>query len=203
MNDHRVATTLSMIGLAFALGACATIVEGSDQTISISTAPTGATCTMARAGQTIGIVHATPGVANIEKSKNDITVTCSMDDHQDAVRVLSSETQGMTFGNFLLGGGIGFAIDASSGAMHEYPPSVVMSLAPDEFASVKARDKFYDAERARIGLEASQALTKVDDKCDRREPEVCEKAVKSIEDQRAELLTENEQRRKHSRIAEL
>jgi hypothetical protein len=191
-----------MIGLALGLGACATIVEGTDQTISISTAPTGASCTMVRAGQTIGLITATPGIANIEKSKNDIVVTCSKDEHVDTVRVLSSETQGMTFGNFLLGGGIGFAIDAGSGAMHEYPPVVAMNLPPVEFATLAARDKFYDLERARIELEASQALTHVKDKCDRREPEVCDQAEKEIEKELAVQLAKNEQNREQSRISE-
>ena len=38
----------------------------------------------------------------------------------------------MTFGNILFGGIIGVAVDASSGAMNEYPSSVTVRLIPEE-----------------------------------------------------------------------
>ena len=54
---------LGLIVMAFASG-CATIVEGTDQTVTIMTDPTGATCRLERDGSTIGIVNATPGSVN-------------------------------------------------------------------------------------------------------------------------------------------
>jgi hypothetical protein len=34
----------------------------------------------------------------------------------------------MSFGNILIGGVIGAAVDAGSGAMHHYPPPIVVVL---------------------------------------------------------------------------
>ena len=47
----------------------------------------------------------------------------------------------MTFGNILFGGIIGIAVDAASGAMHQYPDSVTITLIPDEFATAEARGR--------------------------------------------------------------
>jgi hypothetical protein len=45
---------------------------------------------------------------------------------QEAAGNLASEFQAMTFGNTLLGGIIDIAIDAASGAMHQYSDSVTI-----------------------------------------------------------------------------
>jgi hypothetical protein len=58
---------------------------------------------------------------------------------------MASEFQAMTFGNILFGGLIGVVVDAASGATHEYPPLVTITLVPELFASIAERDAFYEA----------------------------------------------------------
>ena len=45
---------------------------------------------------------------------------------------------GATFGNLLLGGGVGFIVDAASGANYSYPSEVKLDMAPVLKPSVAA-----------------------------------------------------------------
>ena len=139
------------------LANCATIVEGTDQSVTVSTSPSGASCEMKRKGTIIAVVKPTPGAANIEKSKDNVTVTCEKEGYQTAATALRSEFQGMTFGNIIFGGLIGVAIDAGSGAMNEYPASVRLTLAPNEFPSPQERDQYYDDREKEVRDEADVA----------------------------------------------
>ena len=109
---------------------CATIMEGSSQSVTVTTDPAGANCTVDRAGQHIGQVFPTPGSIHLDKSKNDLSVTCSHDGYQTATVAQSPKFQGTTFGNIVAGGLIGVAIDAASGANFQYPSEVKVLMAP-------------------------------------------------------------------------
>src|SRR3546814_10177833 len=84
---------------------------------------------------TLAVVNPTPGTVQIEKSKDTITVRCKKEGFFETAETLDSEVQGMTFGNILFGGIIGVAVDASSGAMNQYPSSVTIALVPESFRS--------------------------------------------------------------------
>lgn len=122
----------AVVALAAACGACSTIVEGTDQTVTVATDPSGATCELSRGGQIIGVVNPTPGSILVDKSADNISVICSKEGYQDASGTLTSEFEGMTFGNILFGGIIGVAVDASSGAMNQYPSSITVRLVKEE-----------------------------------------------------------------------
>ncbi len=107
----------------------------------------------------------------------------------------------MTFGNILFGGIIGLAVDAASGAMHEYKPSVHVTLIPEEFASISARDDFFDNETARIEREAAEAIALVRKKCAPDQAEQCDKTVAAIENERDAQIAELEVKRVQARIA--
>ncbi|MGD9535551.1 MAG: hypothetical protein AB7P52_03965 [Alphaproteobacteria bacterium] len=128
------AASAAMLG-GLALSACATVMEGSSQSIAIATTPSGATCHVERESEQLGAVAGTPGSLHIEKSKNDITVTCAKPGFETARVSYSPEFVGTTFGNILLGGGIGAIIDASTGANYVYPTEVSLTLAPEEPAT--------------------------------------------------------------------
>lgn len=120
--------TALLIPLAF-LSACATIVNGTSQTVTVSTAPPGATCTVDRMGARIGAVPQTPGSLRVDKSKHDLSVTCSKFGFQTAAVTRSSSFGAMTFGNLIAGGAVGFVVDAASGASFEYPSDIRLDLA--------------------------------------------------------------------------
>src|SRR5215469_16450448 len=82
---------------------CATIMEGTGQSVAISTTPPGAACSVIREGQTLGQVTSTPGSVRVDKSKNDLTVTCSKQGYPTASVTQTPKFVGTTFGNILLG----------------------------------------------------------------------------------------------------
>lgn len=113
------------------LSACATIVNGSSQTVTLSTTPPAATCTVDRVGARIGAVALTPGSVRLDKSKNDLSVTCSKPGFQTATVTKAPSFGGATFGNILLGGVVGVVVDAASGANYEYPADIRLELAAE------------------------------------------------------------------------
>ena len=94
----------------------------------------------------------------LEKSKDNVSVICSKDGHFDGASVLSSTFQDMTFGNILIGGFVGLGVDAASGAMNEYPDSVMVVLTPKEFPDDQALNEFFDRQADRINAKADEAI---------------------------------------------
>lgn len=110
------------------IGGCATIVEGTDQTVTVISDPAGAECELRRDGEILAVVNPTPGSVSIDKSQDSVVVRCRLDGYEDSVGTLSADFQGMTFGNILFGGIIGVGVDAASGAMHEYEPTITVIM---------------------------------------------------------------------------
>jgi hypothetical protein len=127
---------------ALALPGCASIVTGTNQTMALASEPAGATCKLERGGETIGYVNQTPSTASFSKSSKSIVVSCT--EEAKSLRGVSTVEPGIQpwfFGNLLLGGIIGVIVDASSGAVSEYPSSttVVLSPVPSSAPTASAR----------------------------------------------------------------
>lgn len=120
----------SLLMLTALLPACATILEGSSQEMTVDTSPAGANCSFDRKGDHLGDIAPTPGSLKLEKSKNDLSVTCAKPGYATATVMQQPKFVGTTFLNLLVGGGIGFIVDASSGANFVYPAQVKLDLAP-------------------------------------------------------------------------
>lgn len=116
--------------VASCAGGCSSVVEGTSQQILVNTNPPGANCQFVREGNVIASVPQTPGGVTIKKTKHDITVKCGKDGYQEATYLNHSGAAGATFGNIILGGGIGWAIDSASGADNKYDGTVNMTLVP-------------------------------------------------------------------------
>jgi hypothetical protein len=115
---------------AVCLSGCASIISGTSQEIKVVTNPPGANCELVREGAVIARVDQTPGGATIKKTKHDITLKCHKDGYQEATYLNHSGAEGSTFGNMVLGGGVGWAIDSASGADNHYDGIVNISLVP-------------------------------------------------------------------------
>lgn len=111
------------------LSACATLVNGTSQTVTVSTTPPGASCTLDRMGARVGAIAATPGSIRLDKSKNDLSVTCSKEGYQTATVAHAPSFGAATFGNLIAGGVIGVVVDAASGANYTYPADVRLDMA--------------------------------------------------------------------------
>ncbi len=125
----RLLTTssLSLIA-ALSLSACATIIEGSDDQVMIQTTPpSSATCNLtSKRGTYSG--YAGNSIA-VKKSRSDLNVICA--DPRTGARgegTIVSDVEPWAFGNILIGGIIGLAVDWSSGAAYNYPGGTTIPL---------------------------------------------------------------------------
>jgi len=126
------------VALIASLPGCATIVEGTSQQIVVNTNPSGADCGLYRQGIKIGTVVSAPGSALVDKTKHDIWVVCVKEGYQQATYLNHSGVAGGTFGNIVLGGGVGWAIDSAAGADNKYDSPVNLSLVPNQPGSSAA-----------------------------------------------------------------
>ena len=177
---------------------CATLTKGTSQAVTVDTDPSGAMCTLTRDAKPLAIVNPTPGSVPVEKAQGTIAVACTKQGFLEVAGNLASEFQAMTFGNILFGGIIGVVVDAASGAMHQYPDSVTITLIPDEFASAGARDAFFDRMRGTLERETAEVRNRIDKSCGRGD---CERQLAAADAGKAEKLAAIEQRRASARVA--
>jgi hypothetical protein len=121
---------IAVLWLAVMLAACATITKGTTQVVAVNTpGVAGASCTLTSpAIGTLTVV--TPDTISLPKASDNISVRCSKECYQDGAGVISSNMEGMTAGNIILGGVIGLGVDAVSGAMNKYSPEIQVALVP-------------------------------------------------------------------------
>lgn len=117
---------LSLLPL-LALGACASIVSGQHQSISVRTYPDdGAKCQLNNSkGE--WFVPSTPGSVDIRRAYGDLDVVCTKGNRTGLTRV-SSRTKGMALGNVIFGGVIGAGVDVGTGAAYDYPQVIRVTL---------------------------------------------------------------------------
>lgn len=116
-----------------ALGGCAAIFDGTSQDITVNTNPPGAHCDFIRQGTVIASIAATPASATVQKTKHDVTVTCSKDGFAQGTYLNHSGVAGAAVADVLGGvltGGVAWAIDSSTGADNKYDSVVNISLSP-------------------------------------------------------------------------
>jgi hypothetical protein len=181
---------------ALAASGCASIVKGTSQSITVNTDPAGANCILSRDGQQLAVVNPTPGTIQVGKGAGTISVACKRVGYQDSIGTLASTFQAMTFGNIIFGGIIGVGVDAATGAMHEYPPMVTITLVPDEFASVAERDRFFDRMRDSLLGEAAEVKGRIRSQC----TQDCDAQLKAVDEGIATKLSEIEARRFSARV---
>jgi len=175
---------------------CATITSGTSQTIAITTIPSGADCQFTRDGKLVGRINPTPGVMPISKASGNIGVSCVRDGYEATVGSVSSEFQTATFGNILLGGFIGVAVDAASGAMNKYPEQVSFTMVPVAFANTADRDAFFDKLRDTFLVEYGEVLARINAVC-RND---CDRQLSAAETGKKQKLAEIEAKRQAAAI---
>ena len=113
--------------LSLMLFNCATLTTGQDQVISIDTPNCpAASCKLTNSEGTY-YVNRTPGTVTINKSGSNLNVICGMNGSEEAMST-DSNTESMTWGNILVGGIIGYAVDAGTGSAYEYPSLITHPL---------------------------------------------------------------------------
>ena len=102
------------LGLCAVLFAgCSTITTGTTQPVSVVTpGADGATCEQ----------------AVLPKSQHSVRVFCRKECYTEGEGIINSTFEEMTAGNLLVGGVVGVAVDASSGAMNRYDNRVEIAM---------------------------------------------------------------------------
>ena len=132
--SFRTALLCSVLITAGAASGCASIVKGTEQTVSLSTVcggkpVTDASCTLSNSKGQWSVT--TPGSVILHKAYGELSVTCSKEGLRLApVEQFESSAGNSVWGNFIAGGVIGYAIDAGSGAGFEYPQSMTIAFEP-------------------------------------------------------------------------
>jgi len=120
----------AVIAMMAAVSGCASVMSGTSQTLTLDTIPSGADCSLSRKGLIIGRVNPTPGAVYVQRTHDDITVSCTKEGYQTGSFLNKSGLEAATFGNIILGGLVGVFVDAASGANNKYDEKVRIVLAP-------------------------------------------------------------------------
>jgi hypothetical protein len=108
------------------LAGCATVIEGTTQTIEVEVVPPTGSCDVTRQGELVG--RSTPGqrAVPVSKSYYDLVFSCSAPGYQSKTEPLASALSPYTVGSALL---VDFGIvDSISGAWMKYPTKVTVVL---------------------------------------------------------------------------
>jgi len=125
----KMTSAAALVAAGVALSGCASIVEGTTQSVAVTTPPiNGASCSLANSEGTWYLTS--PGNATVHKTKNDLKVFCSKAGYQDATVVIPPHFNGATLGNVIAGGVIGIGIDAATGANFNYPENIEDPMTP-------------------------------------------------------------------------
>lgn len=120
------------------LSGCASIVNGSNQAVSVEARHkgqqvVGAQCSLANPKGTYYVT--TPGTVTLSRAYDDLNVKCEKEGLQPSFITVKSSTKPMAFGNIIFGGVIGAAVDAGSGAAYDYPTLITVIM--DEAVAAK------------------------------------------------------------------
>lgn len=129
--------SLLRLALALTCSACATLVTGTRERISIRTEPSGASVSLAP-----GHYEArTPATFELPRAGAPYLVTVSLEGYEPQRSYLRAEPNAWLWGNILIGGVIGIALDWAFGAINDLEPDQIdlvlqpLPAAPPEGAS--------------------------------------------------------------------
>jgi len=121
--------TIAACALAVFSTGCATIVEGTTQTITVDVVPPSGTCQVSRQGEYLGTSTPARRAVSVSKSQYDLMFTCSAPGYATKTESLSSSMAAATVVSFfMLDLGI---VDAATGAWKKYPERAVVVLHKD------------------------------------------------------------------------
>lgn len=120
MKQLILAASLAAV---LALSGCATITRGTEEALVVESEPSGAEVKLSN-----GMTGTTPTSFKVAR-KDNLTVTISKHGYETSTVNVTSQTSSgggaAMAGNILVGGLIGAAVDAGSGAMNELKPNPV------------------------------------------------------------------------------
>lgn len=126
----KISKFLMVGGIAFAAGGCASIVEGTSQTILVNMTPDTAQCVATRQGSQVGLVSGSARQLPVSKSRHDLWLRCTAPGYETSDVKVESSASGWG-----VAGGIAFDLgitDYMTGALNKYPEAVTVALVKKE-----------------------------------------------------------------------
>jgi len=111
---------MTVITALLFLTGCASVINSSRQAVPIRSTPSGATVFL-----NDSIFGKTPMTINMKRKKKEHYIKIQLDGYETYQTDLIRAVDGWIFGNILIGGLIGFGIDAISGGMYHLPTKMV------------------------------------------------------------------------------
>ena len=135
MHYSRAKSSLTLLAVVMLgmISGCASITGSKTQPLSVTAVCEGkmvqsASCTLTNDK---GVSYAvTPGSVVVSKSTADISVSCTKGSSTSMPSIVKSSSNASVWGNILMGGPIGAAIDAGTGAGFDYPPTINVMFSP-------------------------------------------------------------------------
>ena len=119
-----------LAAFALLLTACSTITQENTQVISLTSTYNGksveADCNLANDKGTY--IAKTPSHVMVQKSSEDLNITCKKEGLPDGLLTAISRAAGSMWGNIIFGGGIGAIIDHNNGSGYDYPNPLVVEM---------------------------------------------------------------------------
>ncbi len=118
-KNKRMSSLILVCTFILFIFGCATIIHGGRQDIPVTSSPSGSIVRVNR------IVVSTPGVINLSRKEPMYILRFEKEGYEPVEVKLIRTTDGWIWGNILIGGLIGLAIDYSSGAAYQLTPKEV------------------------------------------------------------------------------
>ena len=110
------------------LTGCATVINGPNQTIMVSTLPTkDAQCSLEN-DKGKWQINTTPSPVVVRRSDKNLLVTCKTAAFDKTSQSIKSEQSMIVYANFLFTGPVGGFIDRNNGSAYEYPSEIRIPL---------------------------------------------------------------------------
>jgi hypothetical protein len=157
---------LLLITSLFMMTACASIVTGRAQNVSVDTQGINdAGCYLSN-DKGRWDVKKTPKVIELLDSYHNLDVVCVKNGYKKGKKTIASSTKGWLFGNLLLGPlfPVGMAVDIVNGAAYQYPDNI--SVALESFPVAEVQKKVDEPKKVELFKEA--APEKKDEKAEQK-----------------------------------
>jgi hypothetical protein len=125
----RCVAAIAVLGLQ--LAGCASVVDGTTQSIYVSTEPvSGANCQLSNTRGAWSVT--TPGDVHVARSDSVLEASCTKDGWRDAREYFASKLPiaAMVGGMLPYVGPLSLAVDGSSGAGGQYPNTITIGMKP-------------------------------------------------------------------------
>jgi hypothetical protein len=115
------------------MGACASLLDGWSQNVVVKTKSgtrdvAGALCTLSNNKGTWYVTS--PGSVTVHRAADDLNVRCEYPGYVANAGSAPSTSSDLVYGNLIVGGILGAAIDVGDGSAYDYPSPIIVNLQP-------------------------------------------------------------------------